>query len=211
MTELVVVEGEIARLESQIRQLQDGLRLEQEVSRESKPRSWNQDMFNNSKGPLSTAPIPIPMPSPIHRSVNERMAFETKALHFISKAIKGDYHLNDFTINEKYGFLRSPVEQKENNFHENTKFQDRNPKKGGPLKPNSSPFRDPRHPSPKVVLAMTFTCYYASNFVLKSLSINIILMSYKFMHSITFIFFPYYTIWPVKLFIIRFDCMLIFH
>ncbi|KAK4286431.1 hypothetical protein QN277_002988 [Acacia crassicarpa] len=151
LTELVVVEGEIARLESQIRELQAGLRLEQEVSKESKPKSWNQEKLNSSKGPLSKATIPIPMASPVHRtrSVNERMAFETKALHFISKAIKGDYHLNDFTINEKSGFLKSSVEQKENNFREDVKFQDRNSKKGGTLKPNSSPFRDPRHPSPK--------------------------------------------------------------
>ncbi|XP_028798061.1 uncharacterized protein LOC114753547 isoform X1 [Neltuma alba] len=151
LTELVVVEGEIARLESQIRQLQAGLRLEQEVNKESKPKYWNQDKLNNSEGPLSTAPIPIPMPSPVHRSVHEKMAFETKALHFISKAIKGDYHLNDFAINDKSGSLKSSVEQKENNFHEDMKFQDRHPKKGGAtLKPNSSPFRDPRHPSPKL-------------------------------------------------------------
>ncbi|XP_054816126.1 uncharacterized protein LOC129315962 isoform X2 [Prosopis cineraria] len=150
LTELVVVEGEIARLESQISQLQAGLKLEQEATKQSKSKSWNQDKLNNSNSYLSPAPIPIPMPSPAQRSVHERMAFETKALHFISKAIKGDYHLNDFTLNEKSGFLKSSDEQKENNFHEDVKFQDRHPRKGGTLKPNSSPFRDPRHPSPKL-------------------------------------------------------------
>lgn len=144
LAELVVVESEIARLESQISQLQAGLKHEQEVTKESKSKTWTN---SNNTHNLSTPPIPIP--SPIHRSVRERMAFETKALHFISKAIKGDYLLNDLTLNEKPGFLKSYVEQKENNFHDDVKFQDRVPRKSGIQKP-SSPFRDPRHPSPKV-------------------------------------------------------------
>ncbi|KAJ6309646.1 hypothetical protein OIU76_014562 [Salix suchowensis] len=80
-------------------------------------------------------------------SVQDKMAFETKALHFISKAIKGDYNLNDFNPNEKIGASRVFSDQKENHFHEEVKPQDKVPKKSGILKA-PSPLRDPRHPSP---------------------------------------------------------------
>ncbi|XP_027909636.1 uncharacterized protein LOC114168868 isoform X2 [Vigna unguiculata] len=145
--ELVMVESEIARLESQISQLQAGLKHEQEVTKESKSKTWNQGNFSNSNNHLSTSPLPNP--SPIRRSVQERMAFETKALHFISKAIKGDYNLSDFSVNEKAGFLKTSVEQKENKFQEDVKFHERIPRKNGTVKP-PSPMRDPRHPSPKL-------------------------------------------------------------
>ncbi|RDX74319.1 hypothetical protein CR513_45951, partial [Mucuna pruriens] len=145
--ELVMVEGEIARLEYQISQLQAGLKHEQEVTKESKSKTWNQGNLSNSNNHLSTSPLPNP--SPIRRSVQERMAFETKALHFISKAIKGDYNLNDFSLNDKTGFLRTSVEQKESKFQEDGKFQERLPRKNGIVKP-PSPMRDPRHPSPKL-------------------------------------------------------------
>ncbi|XP_027347622.1 uncharacterized protein LOC113859004 [Abrus precatorius] len=147
LTELVMVEGEIARLECQIGQLQAGLKHEQEVTKESKSKTWNQGNMSNSNNHLSTTTIPNP--SPIRRSVQERMAFETKALHFISKAIKGDYNLNDFSLNDKTGFLKNSVEQKENKFQEDVKFQERLTRKNGIVKP-PSPMRDPRHPSPKL-------------------------------------------------------------
>ncbi|KAG4379019.1 hypothetical protein GLYMA_17G156651v4 [Glycine max] len=50
--ELVMVEGEIARLKSQISQLQDGLKREQEVTMESKPKTWNQGNLTNSNNHL---------------------------------------------------------------------------------------------------------------------------------------------------------------
>ncbi|BAT90541.1 hypothetical protein VIGAN_06180200 [Vigna angularis var. angularis] len=144
--ELVMVESEIARLESQISQLQAGLKHEQEVTKESKSKTWNQGNLSNSNNHLSTSPVPNP--SPIRRSVQERMAFETKALHFISKAIKGDYNLSDFSLNDR-AFLKTSVEQKENKFQEDVKFHERIPRKNGTVKP-PSPMRDPRHPSPKL-------------------------------------------------------------
>ncbi|XP_014493355.2 uncharacterized protein LOC106755676 isoform X2 [Vigna radiata var. radiata] len=145
--ELVMVESEIARLESQISQLQAGLKHEQEVTKESKSKTWNQGNLSNSNNHLSTSPVPNP--SPIRRRVQERMAFETKALHFISKAIKGDYNLSDFSLNDKAAFLKTSVEQKENKFQEDVKFHERIPRKNGTVKP-PSPMRDPRHPSPKL-------------------------------------------------------------
>ncbi|XP_012572788.2 uncharacterized protein [Cicer arietinum] len=153
LTELVMVEGEIARLESQISQLQAGLKREQEVTKESKSKTWNQGnlMSNSNYNYLSNSTITNPSNS-VQRSsssVHERMAFETKALHFISKAIKGDYNLNDFSLNEKTGFSKNSVEQKENSFQEDVKFHERISRKNGALKP-PSPMRDPRHPSPKL-------------------------------------------------------------
>lgn len=163
LAELVMVEGEIARLESQISQLQAGLKHEQEVTKESKSnKTWNQGTLSNSNNRLSTSPLPNP--SPMRRSVQERMAIETKALHFISKAIKGDYNLNDFSLNEKTGFLKTYVEQKENKFQEDVKLQERSlPRKNGMVKP-PSPMRDPRHPSPKVCMHIfTFMHVFSIN------------------------------------------------
>ncbi|XP_061362517.1 uncharacterized protein LOC133306242 [Gastrolobium bilobum] len=147
LAELVTVEDEVARLECQISQLQSGLKHEKEVTKELKSKTLEQENLSNSNNCLLTAPIPNP--SPIHRSVHERVAFEPKSLHFISKAIKGDYNLNDFSLNEKTGFLKNSVEQKENNLQEDVKFQERLPRKNGIMKP-PSPMRDPRHPSPKL-------------------------------------------------------------
>ncbi|KAJ7947843.1 Ternary complex factor MIP1, leucine-zipper [Quillaja saponaria] len=146
LAELAMVEGEIARLESQIVQLQAGLNHEKEVTKEPKSKIWSSGTLSNSFGQLLTATNPSP--SPINRSFNEGMAFETKALHFISKAIKGDYKLNDFSLNDKSISTRPFADQKENNFHEDVKIQDRFPRKRGIQKP-SSPLRDTRHPSPK--------------------------------------------------------------
>ncbi|KEH30016.1 electron transporter, putative [Medicago truncatula] len=151
LAELVMVENEIAKLESQISTLQTGLKHEQEITNESKSKIQNQGNFmSNSNNRLSTSTITNP--SSIQRSssnVHERMAFETKALHFISKAIKGDYNLNDFSLNEKTGFSKNSVEQKENSFQEDVKFHERITRKNGAVKP-PSPMRDPRHPSPKL-------------------------------------------------------------
>ncbi|XP_019448789.1 PREDICTED: uncharacterized protein LOC109351686 isoform X2 [Lupinus angustifolius] len=148
LSELVVVEDEIARLESQINQLQAGLKHEQKVNKESKSKAWNQGDLSYSNNHLSTATIPSP--SPIHRNAHEKMAFETKALHFISKAIKGDYNLNEFSMNNKTGFLTNSAEQKEDNFNfQDVKFQERLKRKNGIMKP-LSPMCDPRNPSPKL-------------------------------------------------------------
>ena len=87
------------------------------------------------------------------------MAFETKALHFISKAIKGDYNLNDFSYNDKAGFFKTSVEQKESKFQD-VKFQEKLPRKNGIVNPPSL-MRDPRHPSPKVCMPIFPFMYVA--------------------------------------------------
>ncbi|XP_062082153.1 uncharacterized protein LOC133788616 isoform X2 [Humulus lupulus] len=145
LTELTMVEGEIARLESQINQLKLGLQHEQEAKKESKSKQWRYG------SPIRSVvnPSSFTFPSPMHNGVhNDRIGYETKTLHFISKAIKGDYNLNnDFSLNDKRGNMRGFGDQKENYFHEE-KSQERVPKKSGMVKP-ASPMRDIRNPSPK--------------------------------------------------------------
>lgn len=156
LAELAMVEGEITRLENQISQLQLGLKQEQEANKESKYRQWQHGTPYN---PVSCS-SQFTFPSPMNNAVHERMAFETKALHFISKAIKGDYNLSDFSRDEKKGNLRGSGDQKENYFHEE-KFQDKVPRKSGMLKP-ASPLRDPRNPSPKACQASFFLFHFHS-------------------------------------------------
>ncbi|KAJ4822299.1 hypothetical protein Tsubulata_006411 [Turnera subulata] len=144
LAELAMVDSEIARLEGQISQLQDGLKQEQEITKGIKSKQWQPASVTTLQAHLSHSVNP----SPMHRGVPEKIAFDTKALHFISKAIKGDYNLNDYSLNEKMGVPGVISDQKENHFHEETKFQNRVPKKSGMLR-SPSPFRDPRHPSPK--------------------------------------------------------------
>lgn len=130
-----MVEGEIARLEEQIRQLKVGLKHEGEATKEPKARQWQHETLSlMNKG--------------VH---HERKGYETKALHFISKAIKGDYELNnELNVNEKMENLRGFSDQKENYFSEEVRFQSKVPRKGG-LFSAPSPLRAPRHPSaPKV-------------------------------------------------------------
>ncbi|XWS74314.1 hypothetical protein CRYUN_Cryun02cG0204300 [Craigia yunnanensis] len=146
LAELAMVEGEIARLENQISQLQLGLNQEQEVTKETKSKQWQPgSLMCNLQGlPSSTS-----NQYPVKQGGQEKMAFETKALHFISKAIKGDYTLSDFmSLNERMGNSRVLSDQKENQYQGEVKFQERIPRKSGLLKA-PSPLRDPRHPSPK--------------------------------------------------------------
>ncbi|EXC22893.1 hypothetical protein L484_007502 [Morus notabilis] len=148
LAELAMVEDEIERLEGQISKLKLGLKQEQEVNKESKSKQWRYG------SPLRPGPgghsSSFTFPSPMHNGVHsDRMAYETKTLHFISKAIKGDYNLNDFSLNERRGMnFKAFGDQKENYFHEEVKIQERVPRKSGMLKP-ASPMRDPRNPSPR--------------------------------------------------------------
>lgn len=149
LAELAMVEGEIARLEGEISKLKLGLKHEQEVTRETKSKQRKLGSLSKLQGHSTNMPNSSPM---INKVGNEKVAFETKALHFISKAIKGDYTLSDFSVNDPN--IRNPtvvfVDQKENHFHQEVKFQDNKvPKRSGMIK-SPSPLRDPRHPSPRV-------------------------------------------------------------
>ncbi|XP_007016803.2 PREDICTED: uncharacterized protein LOC18590916 isoform X1 [Theobroma cacao] len=145
LAELAMVEGEITRLESQISQLQLGLTKEQEVTKETKSKQWQPGSLMSH---LQGLPSSTSNQNPIKQGGQEKMAFETKALHFISKAIKGDYSLSDFSLNERMGNSRVLSDQKENQYQGEVKFQERIPRKSGLLKA-PSPLRDHRYSSPK--------------------------------------------------------------
>ncbi|KAJ8751604.1 hypothetical protein K2173_016855 [Erythroxylum novogranatense] len=146
LAELAAVESEIARLEGQISQLKLGLRKEQDIIKEKKSMPWQRGGTINN---LQDHSPYVAHPSPLSRRMQEQTPFETnKALHFISKAIKGDYNLSDFSVHEKIGSSRTSFAQKQNHSYEDAKFQDRIPRKSGFLK-SPSPMRDPRFPSPK--------------------------------------------------------------
>nr|XP_043634729.1 uncharacterized protein LOC122605838 [Erigeron canadensis] len=148
LTELAMVENEITRLESQISHLQTDLDREKEATRETKLKQGQFRRISNS--PLApTTPLMLPKTK---GSYGEKLSFETKAMHFISKAIKGDYSLRDFNLHEKsktknVSFCHDVKENRQNDDQE-LGVRDRTPKRTGILKP-PSPARDTRHVTPK--------------------------------------------------------------
>ncbi|KAI3799368.1 hypothetical protein L1987_34662 [Smallanthus sonchifolius] len=136
LTELAMVENEITRLESQISHLQTDLNKEKQVTRESKTK----------QGQILDTPLWLPK----NKGYGDKLSFETKALHFITKAIKGDYSLRDFNSREKSRTKNVTfVDQKENQDNdEELGVCDRTPRRTGILKP-ASPARDTRHITPK--------------------------------------------------------------
>nr|XP_012464089.1 unnamed protein product [Gossypium raimondii] len=107
LTELAMVESEIAHLETQISQLKHGLNQEHEVI-------------------ITKGKTPSKQKNPIMQDQQENVVFETKALHFISKAMKGDYTLSDFmSLNETMG-------------NSGALFQEKIPKKSGYFKTRES-------------------------------------------------------------------------
>ncbi|XP_050368399.1 uncharacterized protein LOC126786587 isoform X2 [Argentina anserina] len=134
LAELAMVEGEISRLEDQIRKLKLGLKQEEQATKESKARQGQHDekLSLTKRG--------------VH---HDSKGYETKALHFISKAIKGDYDLhNEHSLTQKMENLRHFSDQKENSFYEDVRVQSKVPRKGGFISaPSPSPLRASRHTS----------------------------------------------------------------
>ncbi|XP_009619995.1 uncharacterized protein [Nicotiana tomentosiformis] len=157
LAELAMVENEIAKLESQISQLQCDVNKEKEINITEKAKSKQfvpklkqsqQHGIINSSHNISSLP---PNPNKFKGLNDQKLPFETKALHFISKAIKGDYGLNDFRINEKI-MMKSKVnitDQEENQLHQEVRtFGERISRKSGMIK-TPSPLREPRNPTPR--------------------------------------------------------------
>uniref|UniRef100_A0A803M3H3 DUF547 domain-containing protein n=1 Tax=Chenopodium quinoa TaxID=63459 RepID=A0A803M3H3_CHEQI len=131
LSELVMVEDEIVGLETQIEHLRKDVKAEQEASKQVKPKQHSSQLRNNT---------------------SMRIGYETRALHFISKAINGSYSLTDFTINEKDigspigGGNLSPYIQPTS---KQSGLQDqRVTKRSGVQKPTASPLRNFRDPTP---------------------------------------------------------------
>ncbi|XP_010483724.1 PREDICTED: uncharacterized protein LOC104762179 isoform X2 [Camelina sativa] len=176
ITELSIVEGEISRLEVQISHLQINLKQEQDetlkqATTSSSRRAWqtsesynDDDNITSYQAPMLPKLYPkLPPPSPmVHKAMmknennnstkattshhQENATFGTKTLHFINKAIKGDYATESFhKSNEKVGIV-----EKENHRsvqHESKLQESRNMKKIRMMK-SPSPLREPRYSSP---------------------------------------------------------------
>lgn len=147
LTELAMVENEITRLESQISHLQTDLDKEKEATRESKQKQGQYRQI-----PYGSLAPATPLLLPKTRGYGDKLSFETKALHFISKAIKGDYSLRDFNSHEKSRTKNVSFSDHKENHENNEDFgvRERTPRRSGILKP-PSPARDTRHLTPKVI------------------------------------------------------------
>ncbi|KAL8029755.1 hypothetical protein ABFX02_14G245400 [Erythranthe guttata] len=124
LSELEMVENEITRLECQISQLKYEEKHEKESHVEYSKAKRTLDYNNND----------------LHES-NEKVAFDIKALHFITKAIKGEYKEKCTNNSSKRFSTRNRKED------ENAPFQEKVLRRNGTVKP-SSPSREPRHPTP---------------------------------------------------------------
>lgn len=149
LSELVIVEDEIVGLETQIEHLRKDVKTEQQASKQVKSTQLRSNTsmakYNQQRGNNNNID-------------QQRVGYETRALHFISKAINGDYSLNDFTINENDigspigGGNLSPYIQpsaaKQNGLQDH-----RMSKRNGVLnKPSASPLRSFRDPTPFKVI-----------------------------------------------------------
>ncbi|GAB4850722.1 hypothetical protein Ancab_030022 [Ancistrocladus abbreviatus] len=164
LAELAMVEDEIYRLESQIQDLQKDVKREQDATKDTKSRQLtiNQrnggDVMSHQYQPPRHPPSSL-LSSPLIalNSINiknnsnnngEKIGFDTKALHFINKAINGDYNLSlktGFTDHHDHRHQRLP----ENHLQKEAGLHDRLIKRSGMLRPSASPLRDFRHPTPK--------------------------------------------------------------
>ncbi|XP_042050200.1 uncharacterized protein LOC121795687 isoform X2 [Salvia splendens] len=140
LDELAMVEKEISRLENQIILLKAEPEHNERVHTQPALQEWE---LANQRSVQQEAPLAHD-PCNISKRSNEKVtSFEMKALHFITKAIKGDYKLSDFTLNDK------AINSKR--FKENT-VNDQKPSKRGPLLRRPSPSR---HPTPKALVMST--------------------------------------------------------
>lgn len=158
-----MVENEIAKLEGQISKIQYDVNKEKEINIiDHQANKSKQGLINNKmkiqcqqQNNISSYSLP-PNPNKFKGLNDQKVPFETKALHFISKAIKGDYGLNDFRINNEK--LLQPMksskvivdQEDENQFHQQVRtFGERISRKSGMIK-TPSPMREPRNPTPRV-------------------------------------------------------------
>ncbi|XP_073157802.1 uncharacterized protein [Henckelia pumila] len=152
LAELAMVENEITRLEDQIDQLQDEVKQAKKFNLEPKLNELERGILKNLHESL-----PVPQDSDVVRGCNKKVTFDTKALHFISKAIKGDYDhkRSDFGIFDDKKSMNSKgfIGSKDNNINLNNGgiFQGKEPKRSstvGSIK-SPSPLKEPRNPTPR--------------------------------------------------------------
>nr|GMD29707.1 uncharacterized protein LOC109183317 isoform X1 [Ipomoea batatas] len=158
--ELGMVESEISRLETQITQLQAEVKKEKEAKMEAANKAKEEARMKPLWHHISSSLAPNNNNPPSSNNLHTKLPFDTKALHFISKAIKGDYGIKNFSSVNETSLSPSlqkgtQLDSKENHhqFHEEVirTFGERVPRKSGFIKP-ASPLREPRQPTPRVSL-----------------------------------------------------------
>nr|GMD15903.1 Rho-associated protein kinase [Ipomoea batatas] len=155
--ELGMVESEISRLETQITQLQAEVKKEKEAKMEAANKAKEEARMKPLWHHISSSLTPNNNNPPSSNNLHTKLPFDTKALHFISKAIKGDYGIKNFSSVNETSLSPSlqkgtQLDSKENHhqFHEEVirTFGERVPRKSGFIKP-ASPLREPRQPTPR--------------------------------------------------------------
>lgn len=170
LTELAMVEDEIAKLEGEVRNLENGVSHEKKISKElSKSKEWQQgNLMKNMKFDLQSAQQNPKLTN--NQWAYERMPFEAKALHFISKAIKGDNKLDELNAKERMGTISATkTDKKENsgNDQEIGLLHDKaTPAKSGMQRLSLSPMRPSRNQTSKSAELAKHTSF---NLPLKSL------------------------------------------
>ncbi|KAJ4979111.1 hypothetical protein NE237_009891 [Protea cynaroides] len=150
LAELAMVENEITRLETKISHLESGLSHDKEIFKESNSKPW-QHATPSSNPRRHSSPPRYPTPIPKRIPQDQKQAFETKALHFISKAIKGDYTLGYFSNTENMSPSKVTADHKGSYAnHEKIGLEDKVPRKSGIQKP-TSPNLVPRQTTSKPV------------------------------------------------------------
>lgn len=146
LDELAMVEKEIHRLENQISELKSEAKHEKQVDQmDSSLQEWEVANLRNIQQES-------PDPCNINKRPNEKATFEMKALHFITKAIKGDYKLSDFSLTDKPFNSKRFSTPKENAVHDHKGGVSAS--KRGPILRRPSPLRDhhTRNLTPKVYI-----------------------------------------------------------
>ncbi|XP_047332244.1 uncharacterized protein LOC124935856 [Impatiens glandulifera] len=144
LEEIAMADEEIVLLERQIAKLERNLEEEKQLTRNYKQRESPMHRL----GPTST-PLPHFNKSSTSSAIREASTssqrlgiFETKAMHFINKAIKGDYNMSDFKSKGAIDNHKENGVIDEDSNNKNKTYQNLW------MKPSKSPLRDTRRPIP---------------------------------------------------------------
>uniref|UniRef100_A0A7N0TXP6 Uncharacterized protein n=1 Tax=Kalanchoe fedtschenkoi TaxID=63787 RepID=A0A7N0TXP6_KALFE len=132
LVELGRVNEEITRLERQIDELQTDLTLEQEMNRDLKSR--DEQLRNSRKFRDSPSDVSSWDASSMGSVTPNRVSYEAKTLHFISKALKGDFTVQ-IDSTPVCGRL-SDFKSKENESRESARLWRSGPRQKPPASPS---------------------------------------------------------------------------
>lgn len=150
LAELVMVEEEISRLESEI----DKIKKSSNEFREVQGNKPLELVIPRDQLRISLTSLDQPLlPPPSHATVilEEKVTtLETKPMFFINQAIKGDYSIHGFSVKGKNENITDSTNKKENK--KTSRLHEINSKKSGAIEKQQSSPKPPRHSSPWVSL-----------------------------------------------------------